>query len=242
MVLPRTSVARATRTLNADLRGLTIDGDSTTTPATGNGSAGSSRPRGAEEQPDVGTPPSARAPRLEELLSRAAGGDQEAFAELYDETAPRVFGLALRVLGEPAPAEAVTVETYLHIWRECARFDVDRHTAIAWILAVAHANATARARALPAPRRGIRRLSHSSGRATARARSTGAGEPAREAGRVHRALGRLTPVQRESLEMAYFGGHTRSEVAGLTRTSEDAAASAIRDGLAQLIRLVDGPR
>jgi RNA polymerase sigma-70 factor (ECF subfamily) len=48
------------------------------------------------------------APALGELLRRASRGDQGAFAELYDATSRRAFGLALRVVRDPAQAEEVT--------------------------------------------------------------------------------------------------------------------------------------
>ena len=39
---------------------------------------------------------------------------------------PRVYGLALRVVRDPAQAEEVTQEAFLEIWRHRARFDADR--------------------------------------------------------------------------------------------------------------------
>ena len=169
-----------------------------------------------------------------------AAGDDDAFAALYDETASRVFGLALSILRDRAQAETVTEETYRQIRREAARFDAGRTGAIPWILTIAHGNATLRAQLpLSGTRRTGRRLSAST-RGRVRACDTEAGELSYEDGRVRRALGRLTPVQRESLELAYLGGHTRSEVADLTRTSDELASSAIRDGLLRLRDLLNG--
>ncbi len=50
---------------------------------------------------------------LAELLRRSARGDQQAFAELYDATSSRVYGLAVRVVRDPAQAEEVTQEAFL---------------------------------------------------------------------------------------------------------------------------------
>ena len=47
---------------------------------------------------------------LEGLLALVAGGDEQAFAELYGRVAPAVFGLVARVVRDPAQAEEVTQE------------------------------------------------------------------------------------------------------------------------------------
>ncbi len=60
---------------------------------------------------------------LADLLRRSGRGDEAAFALLYDATAARVFGLAVRVVRDPAQAEEVTQESFLEIWRTAGRFD-----------------------------------------------------------------------------------------------------------------------
>src|SRR6476660_7514346 len=60
---------------------------------------------------------------LADLLNRSSRGDESAFAEWYDATAARAFGLAVRVLRDRAQAEEVTQEAYLECWRHAARFD-----------------------------------------------------------------------------------------------------------------------
>lgn len=189
-------------------------------------------------------PGSASAPldsvRLEGLLARVAGGEREALATVYDATAPRVFGLAIGILGDRSRAEMVTEETYLQVWQEAPRFDEERQGAISWILAIAHGRATDRARGALPGSRGRDSRPTASLRGGLRRRDGGAGRASPESGRVRRALERLTPAQRESLELAYLGGLTRSEVARLTRTSDEVATSVIRDGLIRLLDLFDG--
>jgi hypothetical protein len=62
----------------------------------------------------------------EELLVAVAGGDQQAFASLYDRVTPQVLGVALRVLRDRALAEEVAQEVMVEVWRKADRFDPDR--------------------------------------------------------------------------------------------------------------------
>ena len=60
------------------------------------------------------------------LMARVAKGDEPAFAELYDELAPTVYGIVLRVVRDPAQSEEVTQEVFVELWRQAARFDPAR--------------------------------------------------------------------------------------------------------------------
>ncbi|WP_162254076.1 sigma factor [Nocardioides sp. Soil774] len=62
----------------------------------------------------------------------------DAFADLYDHLAPRVFGLVTSVVHDVAVAEAVACEAFVDVWRRSATFDRTCSSAAAWVLAVAH--------------------------------------------------------------------------------------------------------
>ncbi|MCU1538097.1 MAG: polymerase, sigma subunit, family, partial [Humibacillus sp.] len=79
-----------------------------------------------------------------ELLRRAGRGDETAFAEFYDATSHRLFGLVLRVVRDIALAQEVTQEVYLHAWRHSARFDPDHGSALVWIIMIARRAAVMR--------------------------------------------------------------------------------------------------
>ena len=67
------------------------------------------------------------------LIARTGNGEEDAFAALYDATAPFVHGVALRILGDRAAAEEVTGDVYLQVWRQAVRYDATRGTPVAWL-------------------------------------------------------------------------------------------------------------
>lgn len=170
---------------------------------------------------------------LDELLRLTARGDDAAFARLYDQTAPRVYGLALRLVRAPALAEEVAQEVLVEVWRTASRFDPAKGSAIAWMLTLAHRRAVDRVRSVQASDDRERRAAASwvapehdevseqvVGRLEQRA--------------VRRCLSRLTELQREAIELAYYGGYTYREVAGLLSTALPTVKTRIRDGLIRL--------
>ncbi len=188
------------------------------------------------ERPPAGVPSSegaSAAPDLAGWLGLAARGDQGAFARLYDVTSARVLGMALRVVRDPAQAEEVAQEAYLEIWRHAGRYDAGRGSALAWMLTIVHRKAVDRVRAAEAATR--RDLSyHQQNQPVEHDETAEAAHASLEARRVRGALETLTPVQREALELAYFGGYTHSEVAGMLDLPVGTAKTRIRDGLIRL--------
>jgi RNA polymerase sigma-70 factor (ECF subfamily) len=186
-------------------------------------------PRGRRERPaaaEVGTDP------LATLLRRAGRGDQQAFAELYDELAGVVHGVVLRTVRDPSQSDEVTQEVFVELWRLAARYDESRGTVRAWATTVAHRRAIDRVRSEQAARDRVARevsnveLPHDS--------VVEAVESSIDRQRVRRALDRLTDLQREAVELAYFGGHTYKEVAVLLGTAEGTIKTRIRDGMIRL--------
>jgi RNA polymerase sigma-70 factor (ECF subfamily) len=73
---------------------------------------------------------------LARLIAATAAQDQAAFAQLYDATKRKLFGIALTVLHRRDLAEDVMQEAFLRIWRHAARFDPARGAAITWMAAI----------------------------------------------------------------------------------------------------------
>src|SRR5436309_1082768 len=81
-----------------------------------------------------------------ELLARAATGDQQAFAELYDRSSSLLFTLALRILGDRDEAAEVLQEVYLEVWRKVVRYNPARGSPTAWLVTMTRSRALDRLR------------------------------------------------------------------------------------------------
>ena len=73
---------------------------------------------------------------LPELLRRVSNGDRAAFRAVYDLTARRLFGIALRITRDRAMAADALQDAFVQIWRNAARFDPARGNAEAWLAAL----------------------------------------------------------------------------------------------------------
>ncbi|WP_445257853.1 ECF RNA polymerase sigma factor SigK [Nocardioides aurantiacus] len=173
------------------------------------------------------------APDLAELLRRCGRGDEQAFAQLYDAMAARVFGLAKRVVRDPAQAEEVTQEAFLDIWRSSGRFDESQGHAVSWMLTVVHRKAVDRVRSAEASSRRDSTYHHET-HAVEHDSTAEAATASLEAHRVRQAMAALTQAQREALDLAYFKGYTHTEVATMLDLPLGTAKTRIRDGLIRL--------
>ncbi len=84
---------------------------------------------------------------LDALLRRVARRDTEAFAEFYDHTSSRVFGLVTRVLRDRGYSEETTQEIYLQVWDNAGNYDPAAGSPLAWLMTLAHRRAVDRVRA-----------------------------------------------------------------------------------------------
>jgi RNA polymerase sigma-70 factor, ECF subfamily len=170
---------------------------------------------------------------LADLLGRSARGDTEAFARFYDATSARAYGLALRVVRDPAQAEEVTQEVFLDVWRQSGRYDATRGSAMGWLLTIVHRKAVDRVRSAESATRRDTTYHHDNHK-VAHDATAEAAEASLEAHRVRSAMQELTAIQREALELAYFGGYTHTEVATMLDLPVGTAKTRIRDGLIRM--------
>jgi len=170
---------------------------------------------------------------------RVARGDAGAFEALYDELSPAVFGLARRVVRDPARAEDVTQEVFLEVWRKAARYDSALGKPKTWVMTITHR------RAVDAVRRSESQKRHDSQGApdeVAHDEPADAVIRAEEHGSVRGCLETLTDLQIESVRLAYFNGYTYNEVATLLDKPLPTIKTRMRDGLIRLRDCLEGAR
>ena len=175
----------------------------------------------------------AEAAHLVQLMERSSRGHEDAFAELYDLTSRRIHAVILRVLRSADHAAEVTQEVYVEIWRQSARYAPDKGSVLAWMTTMAHRRAVDRVRSAEASTRRDTSY-HQQSQPVEHDSTAEAAHASLEARRVRQALTSLTPVQREALELAYFGGYTHTEVATMLELPVGTAKTRIRDGLIRL--------
>lgn len=169
---------------------------------------------------------------LDALLEQVSGGDQHAFEQVYDATADLVYGIARRVVVDRDLASEITQEVFLEVWRSATRFDSGRAPARTWIAVMA------KRRAID----GVRSTQSARNRDLANPFVlTEPGDPVgdvvtdrEDRARVTGALASLSEVQRQVLDLAFYGGLTHREVAQRLDVPLGTVKTRIRDGLARL--------
>jgi RNA polymerase sigma-70 factor (ECF subfamily) len=178
-------------------------------------------------------------PDVDAALVACASGDVDAFTTVYDALSARAFGLVLQVLRDRSQAEEVTQEVMVDVWRTAPKFDPARGSAAGWVLTMAHRRAVDRVRSVAASgRRDMMYAAKNVDReydvtSEAAAQSMAAAE-------VRLALGELSDVQREALQLAYVDGLTHREVAETLGIPLGTAKTRIRDGLLRLRTVMGG--
>jgi RNA polymerase sigma-70 factor (ECF subfamily) len=147
----------------------------------------------------------------EALLALVAHDDEDALAALYDRYGRVAYGLALRIVRDPALAEDAVQEAFLTVWRTAGSFRSDRAKASTWILTLVHRRTVDLVR-----REERRRAAPLEGNEEPDAYAPATDEEVERSDRrriVQEAMRRLPDEQREALELAYYGGLTQSELA-----------------------------
>jgi RNA polymerase sigma-70 factor, ECF subfamily len=174
----------------------------------------------------------------EALVALVARGDEDALAELYDRVGRIAYGLALRILRDDRHAEDAVQEAFLQVWRSAATFRPERAKASTWVLTLVHRRAVDLVRR--EERRQVDPLTDDAGAAVEAAEQTDEAAWLRfERERVQTALKQLPDLQREALELAYYGGFSQSELAQRLGVPLGTIKSRMFSGLARLRELLD---
>ncbi|HJR37421.1 MAG TPA: ECF RNA polymerase sigma factor SigK [Nocardioidaceae bacterium] len=190
-------------------------------------------------EPGLRLVPSHESADIDALVGQVARGDSQAFGQLYDEVSASVYGLARRVVRDPARAEDVTQEVFLEVWRKAARFDRALGKGKTWIMTIAHRRAVDAVRRSESQKR---QDHHGAPDEVSHDEPADAVIRDEEHGSVRECLETLTDLQLESVRLAYFNGYTYGEVATLLEKPLPTIKTRMRDGLIRLRDCLEGAR
>jgi RNA polymerase sigma-70 factor (ECF subfamily) len=174
-------------------------------------------------------------------LQEIGSGDSEALARLYRDTSPMLYGVALRMLGNPADAEEVVLDVYQQVWRSAAKYDSSRSRVLWWLSMVT------RSRAMDRLRMNRRRLQMETAVEDLPEFPTEALSPEAQVmdhdrKRIQMALAALPAEQRKPLELAFFSDLTHVEIAAKLGTPLGTIKTRIRTAMRTLKEtLGEGP-
>ena len=156
----------------------------------------------------------ALSPPWEELLAKCARGDQSALATLYDQSSSLVYGVALRVVTNPADAEEVTIDVFNQVWRNAKDYQRSRGSVTAWLVMQARSRAIDKVRSRASRVRAEEPIFEYADFASGDASPEEFTEVTQRRRRIQAAMTQLSAEQRKTVELAFFSGLSHAELAG----------------------------
>jgi RNA polymerase sigma-70 factor, ECF subfamily len=169
-----------------------------------------------------------------DLIQGMAAGDRDALARFYDRYAPLVYPLIRRILHDPAEVSACLHDVFWESWQRARAYDPARGTPESWVVTRARELAIERMRST---RR--RREATPLGERASMPLAADGGERGLDRSVLTRVFERLPDPQRETLELAYYGGYSQSELATRLGVPLGTIKSRMFAGLARLREVLD---
>lgn len=145
-------------------------------------------------------------------LARVPQGDRAALQTVYRLTSAKLFGVALRILGERSESEDVVQEVFVTVWRKAADFDPARASPLTWLIAITRNRAIDRLRATKSIRK-MDPIDEAHDIADSAPMADSALESAQDNARLYHCLDALAADERGALRGAFFDGNTYEELA-----------------------------
>jgi RNA polymerase sigma-70 factor (ECF subfamily) len=176
------------------------------------------------------------------LMQRTGEGDRGSFEQLYERFSGVLFSTALHVLGNQEAAEDVLQDVFISIWEKAPLYDSDRGKPLTWAVTLTRYKAIDRLRSLQ--RKGLLhdRIEQESKIFEEHTDKSSLDEvdAAEKARIVREAVMKLSPTQREAIELAFFAGLTQAEIAKKLHQPLGTVKARIRRGMMKLKELVSG--
>jgi RNA polymerase sigma-70 factor (ECF subfamily) len=169
------------------------------------------------------------------LVALIARRDERALSALYDRYSRLAFSLALRIVGDRALAEEITVDSFVNVWRASGSYSTERGRFVPWLMSVVRHRAIDELRRLNVRPEGSAVELNEALQTTAHPNGLDDMLDVRRRQEVVRSvLANLPAPQREALELAYFGGLTQQEIAQKTGTPLGTIKTRMRLGLLKM--------
>ncbi|MGV8835242.1 sigma-70 family RNA polymerase sigma factor [Cellvibrio sp.] len=170
------------------------------------------------------------------LLSATAQGDRLAFADLYRQTAGKLYAISLQMLRRRDLAEEAVQEAFVRIWHNAGDYQQEKGTVLTWMISIVRYRALDMLRATKS-----RRETGDEGLEEALDEQSPEQElyEQRDRVRIDRCMDRLDEGSRQAIEMAYFRGLTHMEVCDQMETPLGTIKTWIRRGLERLKRCLE---
>ncbi|WP_204138105.1 sigma-70 family RNA polymerase sigma factor [Halomicronema sp. CCY15110] len=147
-----------------------------------------------------------------ELVRKLQAGNTDALAMLYDRYAPMVYTLALKMLQNAAEAEDLTQEAFVNFWQQ-QKYDPDRGSVGSYLATYTRSRALDRLRVGGGRRHIMKKVQRMTGATLHPPTPLEQAAQSERQQRLREALNRLSPAEREVLEIAYFEGLSQSQIA-----------------------------
>ena len=148
----------------------------------------------------------------EDLMVLVEGGDDDAFAALYDRHCRIAYSVAHKLTGEKHSAEDLTQEAFIKVWRSAQRYRPERGSVRTWVLSVVRNQSIDQLRAKATRHRMQEKVEASAPRSEPSEAFAQVWHDAR-LGRMRKALDALPHFQQQVLELAHFSDLKHPEIA-----------------------------
>lgn len=150
------------------------------------------------------------------LVRAVADGRPEAVEELFDRYGGMLLGLARKVVKDPADAEEVLQETFVHVWNRAGSYDPARSSVATWLVLITRSRAIDRVRTKNVVDRTHTAVQKEAGPEHESARGASLVLDRERRQRVRSELQAIPEEQRTVLELAFYHGLTQREIAERT--------------------------